>query len=119
MVVLVGATVVDPVMPLVPVQPPDAAQAVAFWLDQDSTAVAPEVMVAGAAARVTVGAGPADVCAGTTVIDVAWQGVRSPAASLAHTSKLYCPGTTDVPVRSPLGLRIIPGGGAPAARSPD
>lgn len=46
-----------PLVALAPVQPPEAVQDVALVLDQVSVVVAPEMTLAGLAARVTVGVG--------------------------------------------------------------
>lgn len=54
---LVGATVNDPLSPLLPVQPPLAAHEVAFVLVHVSTELLPAVIVVGLAVRTTVGAG--------------------------------------------------------------
>ena len=56
MVVLVGEAVAVPLVPLLPDQPPEAVHDVAFLLLQVSDEVAPELMVAGLAARLTVAA---------------------------------------------------------------
>jgi hypothetical protein len=120
-VVPVGSTVNEPLSPRPPLQPPLASQAVAFVLDHVSTELSPAVIVLGLALRVTVGAagGGGPDCAITTVIDVGSQADVLPSASVAQTLKSYLPGTLGVPVRFPLGLTIMPSGGAPAARVAD
>ena len=125
---LVGETEALPPAAFVPVHPPDAVQEVAFVLDQDSVELPPAVIVAGltetetvaAGVGVGVGVGVEEGGAGsTTVIDVAWHAVVPAAASAAQTVKSYCPGTLAVPVRSPLGLTIMPSGGVPDSSTPD
>jgi hypothetical protein len=56
-VVLLGATLAFPLVALVPDQPPPAVHDVAFLLDQVSSELAPETILDGLAASVTVGAG--------------------------------------------------------------
>ncbi len=47
----------EPAMPTAPLQPFDAVQAVASWLDQVSIALSPSAIVVGSTARLTIGAG--------------------------------------------------------------
>jgi hypothetical protein len=53
--VLVGDTLCEPLVALVPVQPPLAVQVVALVVDQVSRLDWPDVMVVGLAVSVTVG----------------------------------------------------------------
>ena len=59
----------EPLNPLVPLQPPDAAQDVALVLDQVSVAEPPEFTLLGVALSVTVGAAPATVTVTDCVAD--------------------------------------------------
>jgi hypothetical protein len=54
----------EPLTPLLPDQPPDAVQAVALAVDQESVELPPLFTLVGLAARVTVG-GVVDVCTDT------------------------------------------------------
>ena len=122
----VGDTPSVPLVAFVPAQLPLAEHAVAFLLDQVRVKLVPEVMVVLLAANAAVGAGVGvgagvDPCpaAATTVIDVGSHDEVSPDESIAHTLKSYCPGVVGVPVRFPLGLRIMPSGGVPAEIASD
>ena len=57
----------EPLVPLLPAQPPEAVQVVAWVLDQVSVELLPLAIVLGLAARVIVGAGAVAVTA--TVAD--------------------------------------------------
>ncbi len=125
MVVLVGDSLSDPLVPRVPDQPPLDVHELALVLDQVRVELAPEVIDVGLAVNDTEGAGAGGgdgggegggVLSGTTVIEVGWHGDVLPAESVAQTLKSYRPGTMGVPVRSPLGLRIMPSGGAPSVK---
>lgn len=59
----------EPLNPLVPLQPPDAAQDVALVLDQVSVAEPPEFTLLGVALSVTVGAAGATVTVTDCVAD--------------------------------------------------
>ena len=108
MLVVKAAVVTVPLAALVPLQPPDAVQLVAFVADQVSVDVAPLLMVLGLAERVTVGAAAVTVtvadCAAVPpepvqLIPKVWLAVKAPVDCEPLTALL--------PVHPPVAVQVV------------
>ena len=110
---LVGDTLCVPLVPLVPVQPPLAVHELALLLDHVKVELLPEVMVAGFAPSVAVGAAGGVVGESTVIVtDEAWELPPVPEHVSVYVvvlvgETLCVPLVALTPVQAPLAEQVL------------